>query len=478
MNNKDTNPMAIQDNNIVSKFKSKFSKKKNTEEKEINEFEELGHIHIDFIGMNNAIPICAEACACCWDKKVPEGYQDIAEYIAKRSRIGHTSVIEHSNFVILISTPKKFVEELVDLLDSCNYLNHRTIKSIDGSIYYTILGGSFRGYSDIYREIDNLNNPILQAITQTLYTYSHSAMFEDLGRLGLMDLNGFMNTEPDENYMLLTDTEAMAPESDNDLFKIIGIDSIKKLFNNLHKVNEYVANSIGIHDLIKFTTITVLFKNMSRTCTHQLVRHRNAITQESQRYVDYSSACFSSPTLFKPDKYDENHKYTIQFGAGPNQKMTLNELGEEICKIYGQLFDSHIAGEEYALLKEDARAYLPGNVQCKKIYITFTYKNLLKFLNLREHTAAQAEIRKYAVALGDYFRANTEINTKEMCDNLTNPRLLVEEPFRIDIDGEIEEKITPISEDDYIIAAGLDNISEDSSSDTNVSVEIDENNNV
>ena len=76
MNNKDTNPMAIQDNNIVSKFKSKFSKKKNTEEKEINEFEELGHIHIDFIGMNNAIPICAEACACCWDKKVPEGYQD------------------------------------------------------------------------------------------------------------------------------------------------------------------------------------------------------------------------------------------------------------------------------------------------------------------------------------------------------------------------------------------------------------------
>ena len=454
--NKETNPMAIEDTGIVSKIKSKFNKKKEDQVEEFNEFEEPGHIHIDFLGMNNAIPICAEACACCWDKKVPEGYQETAEYIAKRSRIGHTSVIEHSNFVILISTPKKFVGELVNLLDSCNYLNHRTITSNDGNIYYTILGGSFRGYSDIYREIDNLNNPILQAITQTLYTYSHSAMFEDLGKLGLMDMNGFMNTEPDENYMLLTDTEAMDSSSDNDLFKIIGIDSIKKLFNNLHKVNEYVANSIGIYDLIKFTTVTVLFKNMSRTCTHQLVRHRNAITQESQRYVDYSSACFSSPAVFKPDKYDPDHKYTITFGSGPNQKMTLGELGDEMCKIYGQLFDSHITGEEYALLKEDARAYLPGNVQCRKIYMTFTYKNLLKFLNLREHSAAQAEIRLYAVALGQYFRDNTEIDTKEICDNLTNPRLLVEEPFKIDIDGNIEEEITPISEDDYIAAVGLD----------------------
>lgn len=458
MNNKDINPMVLEDTSIVSKIKTKFGKRKEEQTKEVNEFEELGHIHIDFLGMNNAIPICAEACACCWDKKVPDGYQEIAEYIAKRSRIGHTSVIEHSNFVILISTPKKFVGELVNLLDSCNYLNHRTITSTDGSIYYTILGGSFRGYSDIYREIDNLNNPILQAITQTLYTYSHSAMFEDLGKLGLMDMRGFMNTEPDENYLLLTDTEAMNSESETDLFKIIGIDSIKKLFNNLYKANEYVANSIGIYDLIKFTTVTVLFKNMSRTCTHQLVRHRNAITQESQRYVDYSSACFSSPVTFKPDKYDPDHKYTIIFGSGPNQKMTLDELGDELCKIYGQLTNP---GKGFELLKEDARAYLPGNVQCRKIYITFTYKNLLKFLNLREHSAAQAEIRMYATALGDYIRANTDINTKEICDNLTNPRLLVEEPFKIDVEGDIEEEVREITEDDYITAAGLDNAEED-----------------
>lgn len=457
------NPMAIEDGSIVGKIKSKFKKDKQEINEEDEELNTIGSVKADFICMNDFIPICAEACACCWDKKVPEGYQEQAEYIAKRTRMGHTSVIEHSNFVVLVTTPKKFVNELVEFLDSCNYLNHRTIidNRNNNTTYYTILGGSFRGYSDIYKEISNLKNPILQAITQVLYIYSHSAMFEDLGQLGLMDLSGFMNTDPhpdDEDYRIIVNREAIKlPEADNEYFKIIGIDKVEEFYTNLYEVNRYVGDAIGLFDAFKFTTITVLFKDMGRTCTHQLVRHRNAITQESQRYVDYSSAAFSNPATFKPDKYDTDHEYTIRFGSGPNQKMTLQDLGDELCGIYKQLTTEN---KGYELLKEDARSYLPSNVKCRKIYITFTYKNLLKFLELREHTSAQAEIRAYALKLGEYVRSVSswlKNDDKDYAYGFNKPRLIVEDPFKFDIEEDInDEQNEPIIEDWYISALADD----------------------
>ena len=142
---------------------------------------------------------------------------------------------------------------------------------------------------------------------------------------------------------------------------------------------------------------------MSRIITQQLCRHRNAITQESQRYVDYSNSCFNPPYIFKPGKYDPDYKYTIKFG-GSSFKMTLDELGEYMTNIYGML----TSDKNHPLMKEDARAYLPGNTQCRKIYMTFTYASLIKFLELRESKAAQAEIRMYAQNIGSWFREYTK----------------------------------------------------------------------
>lgn len=438
------NPVANE--GIVTKLKRKMNK---SNEEEVRP---LGSIETHLIGMNNAMPICAEACACCWDKTIPDDYAGIAEYVAKRSRIGHTSVIEHSNYVMFMSIDICYTPSLLELLDICNFLNTKIVKSFDSSKWYMIIGGSYRGFCDLYLEAVDLNNPVLKAITGNLYTYANSGAFEDICKYGFMDKSMFMNVEPDENFNILTNTDAFA---ETDMFKIIGIDSMHKLYNNLYRVCADAAKQLSTFDLIKFTTVSIMFKNMSRTCTHQLVRHRNAITQESQRYVNYSNACFSSPALFK-DRYDPDHKYAIRFGPASQVNLTLNEIGEAVCGLYSQLHDPAITGSEYALMQEDARAYLPGNVQCRKIYITFTYKNFIKFLNLREPKAAQAEIRKYALGVGDWFRANTEFTTKELCDNFTQPRLLISEPFNIDIDEGIVEESIEVTEADYIKAAGLD----------------------
>lgn len=439
------NPLAIE--NRIKRIKNKVGKKKEEQDK-INS----DPITSTLIGMNDWVNICAEACACCWNRPIPDDYKGRAEYIGKRSKIGHTSVLEHSNFVIYSSIPSYFTDDLLIFLSWNKYLNYSILKSLDGSRWHLIIGGSLRGYSDIIRETSDLQNPILRSIINILYEYSNSCAFEDLCSLGLLQRNLFFNAEvPDKNDFKIISKY----DYSDDKIKLVA-DDIAKLYSYLKLTDTEAANRFTTYDIVKFVSVSVLFKNMTRAATHQLVRHRNAITQESQRYVDYSNSCFSSPEEFKPDRYDSNHKYNISFAGGPNQLLTLKQIGEAECALYGMLSKESLAAN-CKLLKEDARAFLPGNVQCKKIYMTFTYKNLFKFLYLREDKAAQAEIREYALDIGKWFRENIPMG-KELINLYSNtPRLLLGDPVVID-EISYDEEVLPdhLEEDDYVKAIGLD----------------------
>lgn len=443
------NPLANESR--IETLKKAFKGSRGIKEEEKN----IGSIITDLVGMNRSIDIISEACACCWDKTIPDDYAGRAEYVAKRTRTGHTSILEHSNFVMYLRVNEAYMDDLIDYLGWNRFLHHKMYKNNAGE-WCILLGGAYRGYSDVYLNTDDLNNSVLKAVAGCLYTYAPSAAFEDICKFNLMDKSRFIDAEPDDvNFKILT-THYNDPEGDTDLFTIIGLDNVRILYTNLYKIDPEFANSLTTADLLEFVTVTVMFKNMSRTCTHQLVRHRNGITQESQRYVDYSKACFSSPAKFKPGKYDENHKYTIRFGPSSPMHMTLDEIGEAICGLYDMLSNPIITGKEYALLREDARAYLPGNVQCRKIYMTFTYRMLFKYLQLREASGAQAEIKMYSKALGEWIRTHTDFVSKEITDTYTMPKLLIDDPFKIDTMESEEESVVEMSEEDYIRAAGLD----------------------
>lgn len=441
-----SNPLANESG--LEKLKNTFKGKK--KEESIR----TGHIETAIVGMNRAIDIVAEACACCWDKQIPDDYEGRADYVGRRTKTGHTSILEHSNFVTYLKINETYTEDLINYLSWNRYLHHKLYKNSVGD-WCMLLGGTYRGFSDIYLNTDDLNNAVLKAVASLLYTYAPSAAFVDICNYGLMDKTRFYDAEPDaENIPILTKFYH-EPVADNQMFTVLGLDDVQTLYTSLHRIDAEFAESLTTGDLLEFVTVTVLFKNMSRTCTHQLVRHRNGITQESQRYVDYTESSFASPTEFKPGKYDENHKYNIRFGPSSNLSMTLAEIGQAMCNIYGMLSNPVITGKEHALLREDARAFLPGNVKCRKIYMTFTYRMLFKFLQLREAKGAQAEIRLYAAALGDWFRDHTAFCTKEITDTYTLPKLKIEDPFKIDINEGIEETVTELTEDDYIRAAGL-----------------------
>ena len=132
--------------------------------------------------------------------------------------------------------------------------------------------------------------------------------------------------------------------------------------------------SWGHWSVLEHSSITVKISNISRACTHQLVRHRvgNSYTQESQRYFDP----LTDPDWFViPPRIKENNVLLDKYRKA--RKEEANEY-----RFY----------RESGIPKEDARFCLPN--ACKTVVTwTFNMSSLIWFLEMRKNKAAQWEIR-------------------------------------------------------------------------------------
>jgi thymidylate synthase (FAD) len=119
---------------------------------------------------------------------------------------------------------------------------------------------------------------------------------------------------------------------------------------------------------------TFLFEGISRTCTHQLVRHRLAsFSQESQRYVDLSRGGWKA---IVPDAIANN----------PEALAELEEFWQIAEEKYAKL-------RKLGIRKEDARFLLPNAAETR-IVATMNFAGWSHFFWLRAvDMAAQWEIR-------------------------------------------------------------------------------------
>ncbi len=130
--------------------------------------------------------------------------------------------------------------------------------------------------------------------------------------------------------------------------------------------------SSGHYSTIEHIQVTFAISNVSRACTHQLVRHRHmSFSQKSQRYVkekgqfDY----IIPPTIAKDE----------------NLKKKFVDFMEEISKKYCEFTEAGIPAE-------DARAVLP-NAAASSIVASLNLREMIHLANLRLCTRAQYEIR-------------------------------------------------------------------------------------
>jgi thymidylate synthase (FAD) len=113
---------------------------------------------------------------------------------------------------------------------------------------------------------------------------------------------------------------------------------------------------------------------VSRTLSHQLVRHRAGVAfdQQSQRYVKFKDAATMTPSTIED--------------AGPELRMRYDGQIEESLDLYGDLLAAGIPGE-------DARFIFP-NATRTNLVMTANLRALIHMSGLRLCTMAQWEIRR------------------------------------------------------------------------------------
>jgi thymidylate synthase (FAD) len=156
----------------------------------------------------------------------------------------------------------------------------------------------------------------------------------------------------------------------------------------------YIANikKQGHGSVLEHANYSVLIEGVSRSLTHELVRHRAgfAYSQLSQRYVDESQAAFVVPPAIIGDAaLEEAWRKNID-----DAQRTYIALVEQLMDRY-KWVDDKVHRRKMA--REAARGVLPNSTETK-IVVTANARAWRTMLELRCGEGAEAEIRRCAVA--------------------------------------------------------------------------------
>lgn len=380
----------------------------------------------EIVYTNNYIDIVMKACKECYAGKTDLDLAGKLKYIQGKVKLGHESVLEHSNIVINFDVLEDEILDYIQVLDNIKYLNTKThivedkknnVKTLD-----VLFGGSISGYKELIREIPSGNNKILSLIINKLYELPKE-FFYDFIEAGVMNESRFKS--------IIEEPESLPVTVNSDVweFEIPNMDDINRLYAILEGRFSY-------DELLDMVTCTVHFTHMSRIITQQVTRHRNAISQKSQRYVLENDCVLLNPMFFKPEKY-EGMEIEINGKTYTCADKFIAGVGD---KLYNELL-------QLGLHREDARSFLLNATE-SSLYMTFTFRRLIHFLDVRTDSHAQAEIRYHANHLYKEFMDVNERYLGEPFKYLIPKYMFSEVDYEIDnsIDEIIDEIIEGIKE--------------------------------
>lgn len=191
----------------------------------------------------------------------------------------------------------------------------------------------------------------------------------------------------------------------------------RKCYNSIDKITDmsYItflqsAMKRGHFSILSFAHAVFEIYDISRACSHQVVRHAHLrYLQQSQRFVDQSSANYVLPPSIQAKAQQE-------VTNNPDIDSTAFDIFEDICwdgeDAYKQLIHRGIK-------KEDARYVLP-NAGVTTIVVSGTLQGWFDYLRLRMSKHAQWEIR--GVSQDIYKILNKEV------PSVFNKEILVVQP--------------------------------------------------
>lgn len=147
----------------------------------------------------------------------------------------------------------------------------------------------------------------------------------------------------------------------------------------------YIGNIMDQNhtSVVEHATFTFLIEGISRSLSHELVRHRHfSFSQESQRYV----LSTKNPEIVVPPA----------ILGDPVEIQRFTDSIEESWHLYEETYQSLKAqGHARKQASEAARAYIP-NAAATSIVLTGNARSFMEFIQKRDSGGADAEIRRLA----------------------------------------------------------------------------------
>lgn len=161
---------------------------------------------------------------------------------------------------------------------------------------------------------------------------------------------------------------------------------------------DYIANIIKQQhfSVLEHASASFLIEDVSRSLTHELVRHRHfSFSQVSQRYVDHSEALVVIPPVISdlpdPDAFDEISEALFAVSAASEE-------------AYVRIYDLCIAnGLSRKQARGAARAALLESTETSLV-VTGNHRSWREFVQKRNSPAADQEIHDLASLLLDELK--------------------------------------------------------------------------
>lgn len=158
---------------------------------------------------------------------------------------------------------------------------------------------------------------------------------------------------------------------------------------------------VGHGSVLEHAVFNFIITGVSRSFTHELVRHRAGFgfSQLSQRFVDESSCAFVEPEPIANDP--ELHRIWLE--AVTACQRAYKELADGLAARFASIPDRTLRRKK---AREAARSVLPNATETK-IFVTGNARALRHFIEMRADPAADAEIRKVALAMLQALQAES-----------------------------------------------------------------------
>ncbi len=154
---------------------------------------------------------------------------------------------------------------------------------------------------------------------------------------------------------------------------------------------------VGHGSVLEHAVWSFLVTGVSRSFTHELVRHRHfSYSQLSQRYVNESDSDFIEPDVIAGDPA----LHQVWCEAVDATRRAYERLVEGLLKHYAHETEVTLRRK---LARQAARSVLPNATETK-IFVTGNARAIRHFIELRGSEHADVEIRKVAIAVLEIMR--------------------------------------------------------------------------